>query len=133
MKYLLLILLVVVVPLVDAYSFSELVFDVKEFFTGYIDLTGSVVMKITEGATDIGTENLEEIHPVEEESGKVCKDSDRKDPTQQGICKTNLEKVKDYCSDDNSMVMEFSCSEGDSCVGSWYVCSGGCVEGACVE
>lgn len=132
MKYLLLILLICVVPVVDAYSFSELISDFKEFFTGYIDLTGSVVMKITEESTDIGTENLDGIHPVEYGFGSVCKDSDRKDPSQQGICKTNLEKFKDYCSEDNSMVMEFSCNEEDACSGSWYVCSGKCVEGACV-
>jgi hypothetical protein len=132
MKYLLLILLVFVVPVVDAYSFSELVGDVKEFFTSYMDLTGSVVMKITEEATDIGTENLEEIHPVEDGDGSLCKDSDRKDPSQQGICKTNLEKFKDYCSEDKAMVMEFSCNDEDACSGSWYVCSGKCLDGACI-
>ncbi len=54
-----------------------------------------------------------------------------------GVCKDNRgpyldgEYPMDYCSVDNSLVMEFSCVS-DSCAGSWYVCENGCEDGACI-
>ena len=55
-----------------------------------------------------------------------------------GTCKDNRGKFmnkkypSDYCDGDNKMVMEFACSEENSCEGSWYVCPNGCENGACI-
>ncbi|MCD4760194.1 hypothetical protein K8R33_04890 [archaeon] len=134
MKYLFLVLILFMVPVVDAYSFDDLIEDVKDFFDGYIDLTGDVVLKLTEESTDFGTEHLEDINPKEIASlkGKTCKDSDLIDYSRKGICKKGDSKVQDYCSEDKTMVMEFYCNKEDFCVGSWYVCSGKCLDGVCV-
>ncbi len=55
-----------------------------------------------------------------------------------GTCKDDRGKFmnkkypEDYCDGDNKMVMEFACSEKNSCEGSWYVCPNGCENGACI-
>lgn len=49
-----------------------------------------------------------------------------------GVCKDDEAPHEDYCSEDGISVMEFSCGPRDSCVGSWYVCPDGCIDGACV-
>jgi len=129
------ILIIVLVPSVSAYSITDFIFDTKEFFMGYFGLTGSVVLELTERASDLGAGSLKEISPEEINDGpdEKCKDSDLLDYYKQGICKTEDSKEQDYCSDDRTMVMEFYCNKGSRCVASWYVCDGKCVDGACVE
>lgn len=134
MKYLLILLLII--PAVDAYSLSDFVDDTQNFLKDYLELTGAIVFKLTEKSTDIGTTNLEEICPrdsIDLTIQKTCKDTDLFNFKNKGMCKSKTQKLQDYCSEDKEMVMEFSCSEEDLCVGSWRICEEGCEEGACVD
>ncbi len=121
----------------QAYSFSDLFNDIQDFFHDYLELTGAVIFQLTEKTTDIGTENLKEIspeHKLDLTKQKQCKDSDLFNYNKKGICKSKDRKFQDYCSPDNTMVMEFYCNEKtDNCAGTWYVCDGECIDGKCVN
>ncbi len=135
MKYVLLLVLVLSMPFVSAYSIGDFVGDFKDFLKGYFGLTGSVILEVTEKSVKIGTENLEEFNPDTSEgstNGNSCKDSDLINYFEVGLCKDNLNKMQDYCSEDGSMVFEYYCGEKDVCTGAWYVCEGKCVDGMCV-
>lgn len=133
-KLICLSLLIFVLPFASAYSIADVFEELSDFFKGYFELTGNVILEFSEKSTDLGTENLENIEPEEEDvESDLCKDSDLFDPNQKGICKSLIKKSQDYCSEDGRMVMEYYCNDDSLCVGSWYVCQGKCLEGRCVE
>lgn len=133
MRYLLFIL-ILTIPFV--YASPGFVDELGDFVKGYFELTGAVILKVSEIVSDLGTEKLNKISPTEENKLEHnygnCKDSDLLNYYEKGICKQDNKKIQDYCSKDGSMVMEFWCNENSFCKGSLYVCEGKCVDGACV-
>lgn len=130
MKYLLLLILVLSLPLVEA----NILQDTTDFFKNYFSLTSRVISTITQTFTDESNPKLstKEVQETSKFSNK-CEDSDFQDYNLKGYCKSKLRTYHDYCSSDNQMVMEYNCKENNECSGSWYLCEGRCFDGACVE
>jgi hypothetical protein len=129
------LILVLTMPVVNAYSFGDFAVDTQEFISGYISMTGAVISKITTKVSDLGSEDFKEIHPSHlqtEYDSKLCRDTDDIDYSKKGECISHEEKVKDYCSPDGEMVMEFYCGTHNKCKGEWYICENRCVNGFCV-
>ena len=127
--------LVLTLPAVNAYSFTDFFEDTQEFVSGYISMTGAVISKITTKVSGLGSEDFEEIHPSNistEHDAKLCRDTDELDYFKKGECISHTEKVVDYCSSDGKMVIEFHCGQNNQCMGEWYVCENRCVNGFCV-
>lgn len=130
MKYLLLIILVLSIPIVQA----NILQDTGNFFKSYFTITSLVISKITQTFTDESNPKLNLTKELEtSELNKKCEDSDSSNYNEKGSCKSKLKTYNDFCSKDNQMVMEFSCNEKNECIGSWYLCDGRCFNGACVE
>jgi len=133
--YIIAIILVLTIPFVSAYSFSYLIMDTGDFFSGYFSMTGAVISKLTTKISDLGSEDFQEIHPtevIEEYDPKLCRDTDNIDYSKKGECISLTEKVEDHCSPDGEMVIEYYCGQNNRCKGEWYICENRCVNGFCV-
>ncbi|MBS3172008.1 hypothetical protein J4438_00285 [Candidatus Woesearchaeota archaeon] len=129
MKYILILILIISLPVAEA----NILEDTTNFFKNYFSLTGQVISKITQTFTDEANPKLDLTTQEVSELKKSCEDSDSIDYNKKGYCKSKLRTFNDFCSKDNQMVMEFTCNEANECVKSWYLCEGRCFDGACVD
>lgn len=132
---LILLTLILILPVTSAYSFGDFVTDTGSFFKDYFSLTGAVIAKLTTKVSDLGSEEFREIHPSEdlpEYDSKFCRDTDGVDYLARGDCVSLTEKVRDRCSEDDTMVLEYYCSGANTCQGQWHVCEKKCMNGHCV-